>query len=379
MEDKPSSHLTPTHPLRWFPEFWELGRRRLRSQARLQGLALGVGIIAGLGAIVFYGACQAVVHYALDAVAGYHPQHPGGEPSLWSETSQPFRPWLLLLVPAVGGILSGLLVFTVAPEAEGHGTDAAIAAYHYHQGRIRPRVPLVKIVASALTIGSGGSGGREGPIAQIGAGFGSFLGSVLGLLPAERRILMAGGMGAGVAAIFRAPLAGALFAAEVIYRSPDFESEVIIPAALASITAYCTFGLVFGWAPLFSITPETLNILTFTNPWQLGPYLLLALFMVVLAMVYTRTFYGLTHLFHQLPLRPHVKPAIGAFLSGALGLALYYALGGEQRVLAVLSFGYGILQDAMTIPLAGETQPLLRLGPASRGSGQDPDHRVNHR
>ena len=361
MEDKPSSHLTPTHPLRWFPEFWELGRRRLRSQARLQGLALGVGIIAGLGAIVFYGACQAVVHYALDAVAGYHPQHPGGEPSLWSETSQPFRPWLLLLVPAVGGILSGLLVFTVAPEAEGHGTDAAIAAYHYHQGRIRPRVPLVKIVASALTIGSGGSGGREGPIAQIGAGFGSFLGSVLGLLPAERRILMAGGMGAGVAAIFRAPLAGALFAAEVIYRSPDFESEVIIPAALASITAYCTFGLVFGWAPLFSITPETLNILTFTNPWQLGPYLLLALFMVVLAMVYTRTFYGLTHLFHQLPLRPHVKPAIGAFLSGALGLALYYALGGEQRVLAVLSFGYGILQDAMTIPLAGENSLFFAL------------------
>jgi CIC family chloride channel protein len=159
------------------------------------------------------------------------------EPSLWSETPRPFQPWLLLLVPAVGGLLSGLLVFTVAPEAEGHGTDAAIAAYHYHQGRSRPRVPLVKIVASALTIGSGGSGGREGPIAQIGAGFGSFLGSVLGLRPAERRILMAGGMGAGVAAIFRAPLAGALFAAEVLYRSPDFESEVIIPAALASITA----------------------------------------------------------------------------------------------------------------------------------------------
>ncbi len=138
---------------------------------------------------------------------------------------------------------------------------------------------------------------------------------------------MAAGMGAGVAAIFRAPLAGALFAAEVLYRSPDFESEVIIPAALASVTAYCTFGVVFGWAPLFSIPSETLNVLTFSNPWQLGPYLLLALFMVVLAMVYTRTFYGLTHLFHQLPMRPHFKPAIGAFLSGALGLALYYALG----------------------------------------------------
>ncbi len=361
MEDKPPSHLVPTHPLRWFPEFWELGRRRLRPQARLLGLSLAVGVIAGLGAIVFYAACQVVAHYALDVVAGYRPHHPGGEPSLWWETARPFQPWLLLLVPTVGGILSGFLVFTVAPEAEGHGTDAAIAAYHYHQGRIRPRVPLVKIVASALTIGSGGSGGREGPIAQIGAGFGSFLGSVLGLLPTERRILMAGGMGAGVAAIFRAPLAGALFAAEVLYRSPDFESEVIIPAALASITAYCTFSVAFGWTPLFSIPPETLNLLTFSNPWQLGPYLLLALFMVVLAMVYTRTFYGLTHVFHHLPLLPHFKPAIGAFLSGALGLALYYGLGGEQRVLAVLSFGYGILQDAMTIPSAEENSLFLAL------------------
>jgi CIC family chloride channel protein len=356
-----SSHLSPGNPLKWLPEFWELGRKRLRSQARLQGLALGVGIIAGLGAIVFYAACQVVVHYALDAVVGYRPAHPGGEPSLWSETTQPFRPWLLLLVPAVGGILSGLIVFTLAPEAEGHGTDAAIGAYHYHQGRIPPRVPIVKIVASALTIGTGGSGGREGPIAQIGAGFGSILGTALGLRPAERRILMAGGMGAGVAAIFRAPLAGALFAAEVLYRSPDFESEVIIPAALASITAYCTFGAAFGWSPLFSIPAETLGTLTFASPWQLASYLLLALFMVLLAMVYTRTFYGLTHLFHRLPIRPHVKPAIGAFLSGALGLVLYRALGGESRVLAVLSFGYGILQDAMTIPASEENSLFFAL------------------
>jgi CIC family chloride channel protein len=157
-------------------------------------------------------------------------------------------------------------VYTLAPEAEGHGTDAAIAAYHHQQGLIRPRVPLVKIVASALTLGTGGSGGREGPIAQIGAGFGSFLGNLLRLRPAERRILMAAGMGAGVAAIFRAPLAGALFAAEVLYRSPDFESEVIIPAGLASVLAYCTFGLVFGWSPLFSLPSELLNVLAFREP-----------------------------------------------------------------------------------------------------------------
>src|SRR5712692_3820136 len=240
------------NPLRWIPEFLELGQRRLRSQARLLGWSILVGVVAGLGAIVFFSACQFVVHYTLDAVAGYQAHAPGGEPPMFGETDQPFRPWLLLIIPTFGGIVSGFIVYTLAPEAEGHGTDAAIAAYHLHQGQIRPRVPLVKIVASALTLGTGGSGGREGPIAQIGAGFGSFLGGLLRLRPAERRVLMAAGMGAGVAAIFRAPLAGAIFAAEVLYRSPDFESEVIIPSGLASVIAYCTFGLVFGWAPLFS-------------------------------------------------------------------------------------------------------------------------------
>jgi chloride channel protein, CIC family len=343
----------PSHPFRWFPEFLELGHRRLRPQARLLGLSLAVGVVAGLGAVAFHAACQVVAHYALDAAAGYRPHHPGGEPALLGETAHSFRPWLLLVVPTLGGVFSGVLVYTLAPEAEGHGTDAAIEAYHYRQGRIRPRVPLVKLVASAVTIGTGGSGGREGPIAQIGAGFGSLLGELLRLRPADRRVLMAAGMGAGVAAIFRAPLAGALFAAEVLYRSPDFESEVIIPAALASITAYCTFGAAFGWTPLFSLPAEVLNALTFTDPVQLVPYLLLGILVAVLAMVYTRSFYGMAHLFHRLPLRPHFRPAVGGVLTGAVGLTLYYALGQDGQVLSVLSSGYGILQDVLTTAPAG--------------------------
>jgi CIC family chloride channel protein len=356
MTTKADTSPVPSHPLRWLPEFWELGKKRLRPQAQVMAWSLVVGVVSGIGAIVFFIACQVVIHYSLDLLAGYRQLAPGGEPPLLPETETVFRPWLLLVVPTLGGLLSGLIVFSLAPEAEGHGTDAAIAAYHFKHGYIRPLVPLVKIVASALTIGTGGSGGREGPIAQIGAGFGSLLGNVFRLKANQRRTLMAAGMGAGVAAIFRAPLAGAMFAAEVLYFSPDFESEVIIPAGLASVTAYSTFGLAFGWTPLFHLPPDLLAALTFKAPLSLVPYLALAMFVSFLAMLYTRSFYFITYLFHRLPLLPHFKPAIGALLSGIIGVGLYYLLGSKEDVLAVLSFGYGALQRAMT------------LGPAEEGS-----------
>ncbi|MGO8691605.1 MAG: chloride channel protein [Thermoguttaceae bacterium] len=342
----------------WLPEIAILRSDRIRNQARLLALAGLVGIVAGVGAIVFYVATRAAEHYALGVVAGYYPQpRPGGEPAMaWlPKAEHPLHLWLLLLVPTVGGLLSGILVFTFAPEAEGHGTDSVIAAYHYHQGQIRPRVPLVKIIASALTLGTGGSGGREGPIAQIGAGFGSMLGNLLRLRPAERRVLMAAGMGAGIGAIFRAPLAGTIFAAEVLYSSPEFEPEVIIPTGIASVISYCIFGAYSGWEPLFTI-PD----LKFSNPWQLGPYLVLALFMAFLAMLYTRTFYGCKRLFDGMSIPRHFRPAVGALLTGVVAVCLYGlacwfvpapakpgAAGGPQQVLAVLAFGYSAIQDAL--------------------------------
>jgi len=303
-----------------------------------------VGLIAGLGAIFFQIVTQAVFYYVMERVVGYHPVKPTGEPSLafLPETFGSFHPILLLVVPTIGGILSGLIVFLVAPEAEGHGTDAVIAAYHYHQGQIRARVPMVKTVASAITIGTGGSGGREGPIAQIAAGFASLLSRLMKLRPAEARVLLAAGMGAGIAAIFRAPLAGALFAAEVLYWSPEFEAEVILPAGIASVVSYSCYGARFGWAPLFTI-PE----LAFDDPRQLGPYFLLAIFVIILAFLYTHTFYGVTRLFHGLKMPRALKPAVGAFVTGAIGLGLYYLLGKNQHALAVLSFGYGAIQDAL--------------------------------
>ncbi|MFL5243003.1 MAG: chloride channel protein [Gemmataceae bacterium] len=345
-------------PLRWFPEFLYLVHKRSRKQAFLFSAALLVGVVAGLGAVAFSVVCQLVIRYSLDGVAGYRSPGPAGEARVaWMpESDQPLRPWLLLIIPTLGGLASGFLVFRFAPEAEGHGTDSVIAAYHHQQGYIRGRVPLIKLFASAITIGTGGSGGREGPIAQIGAGFGSLLGRLLHMRPSDRRILLAAGMGAGIAAIFRAPLAGALFASEVLYSSPEFEPEVIMPAGLACVVSYSTFGLFFGWQPLF-VTPE----LAFDNAWQLIPYTILGMAMALLAMIYTRSFYGFTRLFHKLPVPTTLKPALGALATGIVGVVLYFALGSNPHVLAVLSFGYGILQEGMAKPEAVSALVLLSV------------------
>jgi chloride channel protein, CIC family len=303
---------------------------------------IAIGIIAGLGSIVFHYLCQLGVHFFLDMLAGYRPPAPAGEHALLPPTSAPFNRWVLLFLPAIGGILSGWIVYTFAPEAEGHGTDAAIHAYHNKGGFIRGRIPIIKMIASAITLSTGGSGGREGPIAQIGAGFGSFLATRLKLSDRERRIMLAAGIGAGVGSIFRAPLAGALFAAEVLYRDPDFESEVIIPAGITSVVAYCLFCLVFGWGSLFDSPP-----FKFQNPLELGPYLVLALILVAVGIFYIKAFYGTISFFHSLNKIPnHIKPAIGGLLTGIIGFFLPHTL----------AFGYGFIQQALNNEL---TVPFL--------------------
>jgi chloride channel protein, CIC family len=291
-----------------------------------------IGIIAGLGSILFHYLCVLGMHYFMDLIAGYRPPSPAGEHHLLTPTARPFNRYLLLILPALGGIISGWLVYTFAPEAEGHGTDAAIDAYHNKGGLIRSRVPIIKTIASALTLTTGGSGGREGPIAQIGAGFASFLATRLNLSERDRRIMMAAGIGAGVGSIFRAPLAGALFAAEVLYRDPEFESDVIIPAGISSVVAYCIFCLVFGWGSLFE-APD----FKFQNPLELGPYMVLAVVLTVTGLLYVRSFYGVTEVFHKFKIPNHIKPAIGGFCTGIIGFFLPQTL----------AFGYGYIQKAL--------------------------------
>jgi CIC family chloride channel protein len=276
-----------------------------------------IGLVAGCGAILFHFMTQAGVRFFLDGLAGYRPPAPAGEQHLFTPSAVAFNRWVLLFLPSLGGLLSGWLVYRFAPEAEGHGTDAAIDAYHRKGGMIRGRVPVVKTIASTLTLTTGGSGGREGPIAQIGAGFGSFLARRLRLSERERRIMLAAGVAAGVGSIFRAPLAGALFAAEVLYRDPDLEPEVIIPAGIASVVAYCVFCLVFGWGALFQ-SPD----FVFRDPLELGPYLALALALSAMGWLYVTAFYGVVNAFQAWNFPRMLKPAVGGLATGLIGFFL---------------------------------------------------------
>lgn len=299
-----------------------------------------IGVIAGLGAVLFYETLLLGTHLFLNDLVGYQVPTPAGEGGL-AGSAHFGRPWALPLVVGLGGLLSGWLVYTFAPEAEGHGTDAAIAAVNENPRGIRMVAVVIKIAASALTIGSGGSGGREGPTAQISAGFGSLLSRVFDLSPSDGRIAVSVGIGSGIGAIFSAPFGGAVLAADIIYRD-DFEFGALIPGAIASIIAYTIFGVVEGFQPLFKVTGSYL----YDRPGDLGWFALIGIVSGLMGLTYSRTFYGMVRLSHRLPFSKKLRPALGGVLVGLMGLGLPEVLG----------TGYGWVQkglgpDLLALPL----------------------------
>lgn len=343
----------------------KLGKREIpnilpsswRSAWVMHGLSVIVGIVAGFGGIAFsYMAQYAGIlflgygaHYTIpDAKGEIHMVHP-------PEYAGPILLLGILLLPMIGGFLSSMVSSFLAPEAAGHGTDAAIDSYHNKRGFVRSRVPFVKALATALTMGSGGSGGREGPIAQIGGGFGSWLGRVLNLNPRQRRILLAAGMGAGVGSIFRAPLAGALFASEVLYKDAEFESDVILPGFISCSVAYLTYC---SWTGDYGTLFEIDHPMVFDRLFELLPYTLLILLLVPAVAFFVKAYYGTEKIARKFPMM--LSASVGGLATGALALGILH-LTGDNRSLAVLSHGYGILQDALDNKIVGYSGIALLL------------------
>lgn len=325
--------------------YWRNFVKSYRSIASFRWLFIGalVGVLAGISAIVFFGAIEWGKFLIQNQLAGIVSPHPAGE-HLFHGEPEAYRPWIIPLFTTAIGLFTGWLVSRFIPDSVSggtDGTDATINVFHNKGGFLSPVVPLIKGITSILTIASGCSAGREGPITQIGAGIGSWISEKFQFSARERRILLLAGAAGGLGAVFRAPLGGALTAIEVIYKE-DFESEAMLPSVMSSVVAYSVFSLVYGTDPIFGIPRFTFN-----DPKELIFYAILALVCAASGWLYMKTFYTIKYKIF-FPLKDKVglmwATGLGGLTMGLFGIAYPQ----------VLSGGYGWLELAILgqMPLA---------------------------
>ncbi len=291
-----------------------------------------IGLANGVFAVVFLKSLDLSQFFFLEKIGGYISPVPHGEGYREVFSLYPERFYLLPLIVAVGGLVSGLLSYFFSPESMGVGTDFAIKSYHSMK-RLSLKDSIVKLIASSFVIGSGGTSGREGPIAFIGAGLGDTIARFMGLGTKDRKMLLAIGLGSGISGIFRAPLAGAIISAEVFFRK-DFEVEAMLPGFVASVISYSVVGVVYGFTPLFNvpITPlsrENLDVLLF--------YALLGVVCGIVCQLFIKCFFAVQNRFTKLNIPVYLKPSLGGFVTGLVCIVTPIAIGN----------GYGWLQLIM--------------------------------
>ncbi|HWD93231.1 MAG TPA: chloride channel protein [Verrucomicrobiae bacterium] len=313
--------------LRQIPEIGE-GATFLRKWGFI-GILIGIG--AGVGALALSKAIELITKFALGTIVGYTPPLPGGEGGTDSYLFHMSRPWLLPVVTAATGLVGGFLTWKFAPTTAGIGTNAAIRAFHKNE-KVKFHISIFKLITSAITIGGGLTSGREGPIAQIGAATGAGIADALKLTARERNIALAAGLGAGIAAIFKAPLAGAIIAAEIFYKE-DFEVEALVPGLIASVIGYTIVGGVTGFQPVFNPPPQ---IVEFDHPFSLILFALLGVGCALLARFLFAVFFRVEAFFKRFPL--WAATCVGGLCVGILGL----------MVPSIVGTGYGWAQFAIS-------------------------------
>ena len=300
------------------------GGWHLHEQVYLSLLAIAIGILGGYGALLFRLVIKAAQY-------GFYQNS-----SDFLTFAHTLPAYLKVGLPALGGLIVGPIVYFGAREAKGHGVPEVMEAVALRGGRIRRRVALATIVASGVTIGCGGSVGREGPIVQIGSSIGSTLGQFLKVSPLRRRTLVGCGAAAGIAATFNAPIAGVLFAAEVILG--DFGLATFSPIVLSSVTATTISRHYFGDFPAFIIPTYKLVSL-----WEFFFYPLLGVAAGLIAVLFIITLYKSEDLFEALRIPDYLKPALGGLMLGALLLVWPHVFG----------VGYGAINLSLKNQLTG--------------------------
>lgn len=298
-------------------------------------LAIPVGVVAGIGA-VFFRALIAFFHNLLflRIVSFSYNANTHTPPS-------PLGPWVIL-VPVIGAAGVAYLVQHFAPEAKGHGVPEVIEAIYYHKGFIRPVVALIKAVASGLSIGSGGAVGREGPIIQIGAAFGSTIGQWLRMPVWQRVTMIAAGAGGGIAATFNTPIGGVLFALEIVLH--EISVRTLVPVAIATATAAYTGRIFFGDYPSFSIPSLETFSFRVTAPSALISYAGLGLILGIASALFIKAIYAAEDLFDQrISKNYYVCHMAGMLLVGLL-MYVFLITTGHYYIEGV---GYAAIEDVL--------------------------------
>lgn len=279
-----------------------------------EGLGILVGLLGGLGAVAFrdlIDVFQKLIY---------------GSSGPFTHVVSHLSWWHVLLGPAIGGAVVGPLVYFFAREAKGHGVPEVMNAVAMQGGVIRKRVVVVKSLASALCIGSGGSVGREGPIVQIGSAIGSTLGQWLKVPDEMMRTLVACGTAAGIAATFNAPIAGAIFAMEIILA--DFELKNFTPIILSSVIATVVSRYFLGNFPAFQVPPYYLE-----SPWELGLYVILGLLAGVVAVCFTTILYKSEDIWNALRIPEYLKATVGGLIIGFIAIKFPQIMGVGYEVI----------------------------------------------
>ncbi len=308
---------------------WRIRRLGFIEKRLLIGLI--AGLISSIVVVLFYWLVVLVVWLSTILV--------GGEPIATSDLSVMAigaeRPYLLLAIIPLGALLSGLLVYRVEPLAKGPGANITIRLYHYGL-EMRKRTPIVKAVASALLVGSGGSGGLQGPSLQIGAGIGSIISRILGLNIIERRIMMIAGMAGALSAIFHSPIGSALFAVEVLYRR-DLEADAIVSALASSITAYTVSANILGYQWVFPQIYTTIPLLF--KPTVILTYIILGVAAAGFTLAYIRLYHSVSRLFWWLEgkhRRPWLSPLLGSLPVAFIGFLVPHVIGSGSSTLSLI-------------------------------------------
>lgn len=282
-------------------------------------LAIIIGVLAGYGAVLF--------RFVLKSMQWVFYQH--GEDFL--EFTDSIPTYLKILLPAAGGLVAGLIIHFFAKEAKGHGVPEVMEAIAMRGGHIRKRVAVAKIFASAITIGSGGSVGREGPMVQIGSSIGSSVGQIFKVPSIHMKTMVGCGAAAGIAATFNAPIAGVLFALEIIIG--DFGLMSFSPVVLSSVTATTISRYYFGDFPAFHIPDYSIVSL-----WEFGFYPLLGIASGLVALVFIVVLYKFEDVFEALKFPGWLKPTLGGALLGLVIIKYPFIFG----------VGYGAMNLSLT-------------------------------